>query len=79
MFWFLMYDESQHWQADPRCNWAILSLKDHDGTENDIPVSAILSSHLADAHHQVRMLVATSVERYGEHGSTHKELKSLSW
>eukprot|EP00066_Takifugu_rubripes_P017315 XP_011606581.1 PREDICTED: serine-protein kinase ATM [Takifugu rubripes] len=50
-------------EADPRCNWAILSLKDHDGTENDIPVSAILSSHLADAHHQVRMLVATSVER----------------
>lgn len=24
----------------------------------------MLSSHLADAHHQVRMLVATSVERY---------------
>ncbi|CAF90921.1 unnamed protein product, partial [Tetraodon nigroviridis] len=49
-------------EADPRCRWAVLSLKGQDGREKD--VSAVLSSHLADAHHQVRMLVATSVERY---------------
>uniref|UniRef100_H3CCZ5 Serine-protein kinase ATM n=1 Tax=Tetraodon nigroviridis TaxID=99883 RepID=H3CCZ5_TETNG len=49
-------------EADPRCRWAVLSLKGQDGREKD--VSAVLSSHLADAHHQVRMLVATSVERF---------------
>lgn len=54
-----------------------MSLKDHDGRENDVPVSAILSSHLADGHHQVRMLVATSVERYAQHASTHQEPKPL--
>ncbi|XP_068564532.1 serine-protein kinase ATM [Cebidichthys violaceus] len=45
-------------EADPCCNWAILSIE-----EEDHPVSVILPSHLADAHHQVRMLVAMSVER----------------
>lgn len=29
-------------------------------------MSAILPCHLADAHHQVRMLVAMSVERYAD-------------
>ncbi|XP_037632338.1 serine-protein kinase ATM isoform X2 [Sebastes umbrosus] len=45
-------------EADPCCKWAVLSIK-----EEDRPVSVILPSHLADAHHQVRMLVAMSVER----------------
>uniref|UniRef100_A0A3Q1IFI7 non-specific serine/threonine protein kinase n=1 Tax=Anabas testudineus TaxID=64144 RepID=A0A3Q1IFI7_ANATE len=47
--------------ADPCCKWAVLSLRGTD--KEDHPVSVILPSHLADAHHQVRMLVATSVER----------------
>ncbi|XP_029922757.1 serine-protein kinase ATM isoform X2 [Myripristis murdjan] len=45
-------------EADPCCKWAVLYLK-----EEERPVSAILPSHLADTHHQVRMLVAMSVER----------------
>ncbi|XP_072317352.1 LOW QUALITY PROTEIN: serine-protein kinase ATM [Eucyclogobius newberryi] len=45
-------------EADPCCKWAILSLK-----EVNHPVSVLLPSHLADSHHQVRMLVALSVER----------------
>ncbi|XP_047449742.1 serine-protein kinase ATM isoform X2 [Mugil cephalus] len=49
-------------EADPGCNWAILNVRDQDRQE-DRPVSSILPSHLADAHHQVRMLVAMSVER----------------
>ncbi|CAG6005665.1 unnamed protein product [Menidia menidia] len=49
-------------EADPRCDWAVLSLNGAD-TEEDHPVSSVLPSHLADAHHQVRMLVAVSVER----------------
>ncbi|XP_031608533.1 serine-protein kinase ATM isoform X2 [Oreochromis aureus] len=49
-------------EADPCCKWAILSIRTSDG-EEDHPVSAVLPSHLADAHHQVRMLVAVSVER----------------
>uniref|UniRef100_A0A7N8YQ22 non-specific serine/threonine protein kinase n=1 Tax=Mastacembelus armatus TaxID=205130 RepID=A0A7N8YQ22_9TELE len=48
--------------ADPCCKWAVLSLKS-PGQQEDLPVSAILPSHLADTHHQVRMLVATSLER----------------
>ncbi|XP_026219215.1 serine-protein kinase ATM [Anabas testudineus] len=48
-------------EADPCCKWAVLSLRGTD--KEDHPVSVILPSHLADAHHQVRMLVATSVER----------------
>uniref|UniRef100_A0A3P8TVD2 non-specific serine/threonine protein kinase n=1 Tax=Amphiprion percula TaxID=161767 RepID=A0A3P8TVD2_AMPPE len=50
-------------EADPRCNWATLSVRGQE-REGDSPVSTILPSHLADAHHQVRMLVAMSVERY---------------
>uniref|UniRef100_A0AAQ5XCA8 non-specific serine/threonine protein kinase n=1 Tax=Amphiprion ocellaris TaxID=80972 RepID=A0AAQ5XCA8_AMPOC len=50
-------------EADPRCNWATLSVRGQE-REEDSPVSTILPSHLADAHHQVRMLVAMSVERY---------------
>uniref|UniRef100_A0A8C4HF10 non-specific serine/threonine protein kinase n=1 Tax=Dicentrarchus labrax TaxID=13489 RepID=A0A8C4HF10_DICLA len=42
--------------------WAVLSIRGSDG-EEDHPVSAILPSYLADAHHHVRMLVAVSVER----------------
>uniref|UniRef100_A0A8D0A1F8 non-specific serine/threonine protein kinase n=1 Tax=Sander lucioperca TaxID=283035 RepID=A0A8D0A1F8_SANLU len=49
-------------EADPCCKWAFLSIRGPDG-EEDRPVSVILPSHLADAHHQVRMLVAMSVER----------------
>ncbi|KAM4566592.1 serine-protein kinase ATM isoform 3-T3 [Odontesthes bonariensis] len=49
-------------EADPRCNWAVLSLKRADA-EEDHPVCSVLSSHLADAHHRIRMLVAVSVER----------------
>lgn len=52
------------WQADPRCDLALL--EDPGDEENETPVSAIFSSHLDDAHHQVRMLVATSVERYAD-------------
>ncbi|TDH15077.1 hypothetical protein EPR50_G00027380 [Perca flavescens] len=49
-------------EADPCCKWAFLSIRGPD-REEDRPVSVILPSHLADAHHQVRMLVAMSVER----------------
>ncbi|XP_060928737.1 serine-protein kinase ATM isoform X1 [Limanda limanda] len=46
-------------EADPSCEWAVLSF----GEEEQRPVSIILPSHLSDTHHQVRMLVAMSVER----------------
>uniref|UniRef100_A0A8C2WUR8 non-specific serine/threonine protein kinase n=1 Tax=Cyclopterus lumpus TaxID=8103 RepID=A0A8C2WUR8_CYCLU len=46
-------------EADPCCNWAVLSIRGPD-REEDRPVSVILPSHLADTHHQVRMLVAMS-------------------
>nr|XP_040032849.1 serine-protein kinase ATM [Gasterosteus aculeatus aculeatus] len=49
-------------EADPCCSWAVLSIRGAESAE-DRPVSVILPSHLADAHHQVRMLVAMSVER----------------
>ncbi|XP_054884551.1 serine-protein kinase ATM isoform X2 [Poeciliopsis prolifica] len=49
-------------EADPLCHWAVLNLRGAE-TEKDSPVSLVLPSHLADAHHQVRMLVALSVER----------------
>ncbi|KAM3874841.1 serine-protein kinase ATM [Diretmus argenteus] len=45
-------------EADPCCKWAVLRLR-----EEELPVSVILPSHLADPHHHVRMLVAISVER----------------
>lgn len=45
-------------EADPCCRWAVLSV-----SEEDRPVSVILPSHLTDSHHQVRMLVALSIER----------------
>uniref|UniRef100_A0A1A7X0C2 non-specific serine/threonine protein kinase n=1 Tax=Iconisemion striatum TaxID=60296 RepID=A0A1A7X0C2_9TELE len=45
-------------EADPRCSWATLTLRDEDH-----PVSSVLPSHLADSHHRVRMLVAVSLER----------------
>uniref|UniRef100_M4AR83 Serine-protein kinase ATM n=1 Tax=Xiphophorus maculatus TaxID=8083 RepID=M4AR83_XIPMA len=47
--------------ADPLCHWAVLTLRGAE-TGKDSPVSLVLPSHLADAHHQVRMLVALSVE-----------------
>uniref|UniRef100_A0AAR2J0R4 non-specific serine/threonine protein kinase n=1 Tax=Pygocentrus nattereri TaxID=42514 RepID=A0AAR2J0R4_PYGNA len=37
--------------ADPCCKWAVLSLR-----EEELPVCAVLPSHLADPHHHVRML-----------------------
>ncbi|KAM4589980.1 serine-protein kinase ATM [Fundulus diaphanus] len=49
-------------EADPLCDWATLTLRGAE-TEREAPVSSVLPSHLADAHHHVRMLVALSVER----------------
>ncbi|XP_077468061.1 serine-protein kinase ATM [Stigmatopora argus] len=49
-------------EADPCCKWAILSVRSAE-KEEDRPVSIILPSLLADSHHQVRMLVAMSLER----------------
>ncbi|XP_041851361.1 serine-protein kinase ATM isoform X1 [Melanotaenia boesemani] len=64
-------------EADPRCNWAVLSLREAD-TEEDRPVSSVLPSHLADVHHQVRMLVAVSVERlFVEMRPEHPEKKKM--
>ncbi|KAK0156293.1 Serine-protein kinase ATM [Merluccius polli] len=45
-------------EADPCCKWAVLDLRGEE-----LPVSVLLPSHLADAHHHVRMLAAMSVER----------------
>ncbi|XP_065137946.1 serine-protein kinase ATM [Paramisgurnus dabryanus] len=45
-------------EADPCCRWAVLTLR-----EEELPVSVVLSSHLADPHHHVCMLAALSVER----------------
>ncbi|XP_059370854.1 serine-protein kinase ATM isoform X1 [Carassius carassius] len=44
-------------EVDPCCKWAELTLR-----EEVLPVSVVLSSHLADAHHHVCMLAALSVE-----------------
>ncbi|KAK7172240.1 hypothetical protein R3I93_004526 [Phoxinus phoxinus] len=44
-------------EADPCCKWATLALRDAE-----LPVSAVLSAHLADPHHHVCMLAALSVE-----------------
>uniref|UniRef100_A0A8C5DKK5 non-specific serine/threonine protein kinase n=1 Tax=Gouania willdenowi TaxID=441366 RepID=A0A8C5DKK5_GOUWI len=41
-------------EADPLCTWAKVK---------DDPVFVVLPSYLADSHHQVRMLVAMSLER----------------
>ncbi|XP_061537263.1 serine-protein kinase ATM isoform X2 [Phycodurus eques] len=49
-------------EADPCCRWTILSIREPE-REEDRPVSVILPSLLADSHHQVRMLVAMSLER----------------
>ncbi|XP_022624615.1 serine-protein kinase ATM [Seriola dumerili] len=49
-------------EADPCCKWAVLDIRGSDRMEDRL-VSVILPSYLADAHHQVRMLVAMSVER----------------
>lgn len=65
LFYKHVFDLSSLWQADSCCKWAVLSIRGPD-TDEDRPVSAILPSHLADAHHQVRMLVALSVERYAD-------------
>ncbi|KAL7851463.1 hypothetical protein AOLI_G00218190 [Acnodon oligacanthus] len=45
-------------EADPCCKWAVLSLR-----EEELPVSVVLPSLLADPHHHVRMLTAMTVER----------------
>uniref|UniRef100_A0A3P8UQX8 non-specific serine/threonine protein kinase n=1 Tax=Cynoglossus semilaevis TaxID=244447 RepID=A0A3P8UQX8_CYNSE len=50
-------------EADPCCDWAILNIRESD-REDDHPVCVILPSYLSDTHHQVRMLVATSAERW---------------
>uniref|UniRef100_A0A665TGJ9 non-specific serine/threonine protein kinase n=1 Tax=Echeneis naucrates TaxID=173247 RepID=A0A665TGJ9_ECHNA len=51
--------------ADPCCQWAVLNIRvaQRGSGNEEHSASVILSSHLADAHHQVRMLVAMSVER----------------
>ncbi|KAM9801505.1 serine-protein kinase ATM [Neosynchiropus ocellatus] len=49
-------------EADPCSKWASLEQRGSNSEESS-PVSSILPSHLADANHQVRMLVAMSVER----------------
>ncbi|XP_038141476.1 serine-protein kinase ATM [Cyprinodon tularosa] len=51
-------------EADPLCDWAKISLKRTE-KEEDVPspVFSILPLHLADAHHQVRMLAALSADR----------------
>uniref|UniRef100_A0A673I3Z0 non-specific serine/threonine protein kinase n=1 Tax=Sinocyclocheilus rhinocerous TaxID=307959 RepID=A0A673I3Z0_9TELE len=48
-------------EVDPCCKWAELTLR-----EEELPVSVVLSSHLADAHHHVCMLAALSVERLAD-------------
>uniref|UniRef100_A0A8C9TQE6 non-specific serine/threonine protein kinase n=1 Tax=Scleropages formosus TaxID=113540 RepID=A0A8C9TQE6_SCLFO len=45
-------------EADPCCMWAVLTLRDEE-----MPVSAVLPSHLADSNHHVRMLTAMTVDR----------------
>ncbi|XP_051534451.1 serine-protein kinase ATM isoform X2 [Myxocyprinus asiaticus] len=45
-------------EVDPCCKWAVLTLKG-----GELPVSVVLSSHLADPHHHVCMQAALSVER----------------
>uniref|UniRef100_A0A672Y667 non-specific serine/threonine protein kinase n=1 Tax=Sphaeramia orbicularis TaxID=375764 RepID=A0A672Y667_9TELE len=66
-FWLVVYlyttNACMTREADSCCKWAVLSLRDSN-TEEDRSVSVVLPSYLADAHHQVRMLVALSVERY---------------
>ncbi|XP_067221098.1 serine-protein kinase ATM isoform X2 [Chanodichthys erythropterus] len=44
-------------EVDPCCKWAVLTMRDEE-----LPVSVVLSSHLADPHHHVCMLAALSVE-----------------
>ncbi|KAM9318497.1 serine-protein kinase ATM [Pholidichthys leucotaenia] len=61
-------------EADPHCRWAILT----PDKESDCPVSVILPSYLADAHHQVRMLVALSIERlFLEMNSEHPDKRKM--
>uniref|UniRef100_A0A8C1WDC1 non-specific serine/threonine protein kinase n=1 Tax=Cyprinus carpio TaxID=7962 RepID=A0A8C1WDC1_CYPCA len=48
-------------EVDPCCKWAELTLR-----EEELPVSVVLSSHLADANHHVCMLAALSVERLAD-------------
>ncbi|XP_030632937.1 serine-protein kinase ATM isoform X2 [Chanos chanos] len=45
-------------EADPRCEWAVLTEQ-----EEELPVSVVLPSLLADSHHHVRMLAALAVDR----------------
>ncbi|XP_029027107.1 serine-protein kinase ATM isoform X2 [Betta splendens] len=66
-------------EADPGCKWAVLPSTGSDEGE-DRPVSVVLPSHLADADHRVRMLVATSVERLFlevKSGHPHKKMLPL--
>lgn len=45
-------------QVDPGGEWAALTLR-----EEELAVSDLLPCSLADSHHHVRMLAATSVDR----------------
>ncbi|XP_077397669.1 serine-protein kinase ATM isoform X3 [Festucalex cinctus] len=64
-------------EADPCCSWAILNNREPERKE-DRPVSVILPSLLADSHHQVRMLVAMSLERlFLDMRSEHRDRRKM--
>ncbi|RVE64573.1 hypothetical protein OJAV_G00127090 [Oryzias javanicus] len=64
-------------EADPHCNWAILSSR-RDKAEEERPLSSVLPSYFADNDHYVRMQVATSVERlFLEMKPEHPEMRKM--
>lgn len=64
-------------EVDPLCIWAVLNIRGSD-SEEERPVSNILSSYLVDDHHHVRMLVAMSLERlFLEFNLKHPEKRKM--
>ncbi|XP_041660775.1 serine-protein kinase ATM isoform X2 [Cheilinus undulatus] len=64
-------------EADPCCKWAVLSIRGPE-QEEDQPISVVFPSYLADSHHQVRMLVAVSLERlFLEQKPEHPEKRKM--
>ncbi|XP_037361576.1 serine-protein kinase ATM [Talpa occidentalis] len=62
-------------EVDPYSKWAILNV-----TGKDFPVNEVFPQFLADNHHQVRMLAATSINRLFQdmkQGCSFKLLKAL--
>ncbi|XP_069045887.1 serine-protein kinase ATM isoform X1 [Lepisosteus oculatus] len=57
-------------EADPRCQWAVLSME-----EEELSVAAALPLYLADAHHHVRMLAAMSLDRLFQETERHSHGK----